>query len=314
MKKYIWKCEICNKVFESKQKLYNHKKEENHYLINNSKFGNVKTQTEIKYACQYCKKVFTTKSGRTLHERSCSLNPNKQPGYNLGKHLSYDTKQKVSLARKKYIKEHGGIWWSSRSKCKKSYAEAWVLKILNNEVQDKEFIEEYHLHKWFMDFAWPKKKIYIEVDGKQHEWEDRKKNDEEKDNYYKSLGWKVLRLPWSYCCSNTQDCIKNIIDFVDNSKVVDINWKSKKEIHNEKLKDATKAGKINSLGRINTNMVSNEEWKNRKNLVLNSGVDLSKFGWVSKVTKATGLSKHQIQDTCKHFNLNVYKTKKGPLV
>lgn len=309
MKETKWKCEICGEYLKSKNALYSHKKAENHYLINNTRFGIVRASEDIKYICQYCGKEFSTKSGKSLHERSCELNPNKQPGYNLGQHHSDATKKKLSEIRKQKIKDNGGIWWNSRSNCKRSYAEEWVLKIIKNEVADQEFIEEYHLNKWFMDFAWPKKKIYLEIDGQQHQWEDRKRRDHEKDEYYKSLGWKCLRLSWSYCCNNTQECIKNIIDFVDNSIVVDINWKSKEELHREKLEKAKSLGKINSLGRIDYKKINEEEFENRKNMILNCNVDLSKYGWISKVSNKTGLSKHQIVNTCNHFNLEVYHTK-----
>lgn len=43
------------------------------------------------------------------------------------------------------------------------------------------------------------------------------------------------------------------------------------------------------------------EFEKRKQLILNCGVDVHKFGWVSKVTKATGLSKHQIFKYSKTF-------------
>jgi hypothetical protein len=44
-------------------------------------------------------------------------------------------------------------------------------------------------------------------------------------------------------------------------------------------------------------------------LILNSGIDVSKFGWVKKVTETTSLTKRQIEKTVKHFNLKVFKRK-----
>jgi len=32
-----------------------------------------------------------------------------------------------------------------------------------------------------------------------------------------------------------------------------------------------------------------------------------KFGWVGKMEKATGLSKHQIEDCVRYFNLSFFK-------
>lgn len=252
---------------------------------------------KILFKCPYCnRELLTTNRGFGIHKGCCKDNPNGKQ-----RKLSLEERQKISERRKKYIAEHGGVWWSSRSNCKRSYAEEWVLKIIQSEVKDQNFIEEYHLHKWFMDFAWPKKQIYIEVDGDQHNWEDRKKKDEEKDNYYLNLGWKVLRLPWRYCYYNTQEAIKNIIDFVDNAKIININWEDPKIIEQAKRENLKAIGKVSSNGKCCPYMLSISEWEERKDKILNSGVDMMKFGWVGKMEKATGFSKRIIENTLLKF-------------
>ena len=185
------------------------------------------------------------------------------------------------------------------------------MKILRNDVEDQNFIEEFHLGKWFMDFAWPNKKIYLEVDGEQHNWNERKKSDQEKDDFYKSLGWRVLRLPWKYVCNNTAEAIKNIIDFVDKSLIVDINWVDPNIIKKQQKQNLVYNGQVNVLGIPHSGIVSIEEWENRKNLIINSGVDLTKFGWISKVMEQTKLSKRVIYNTVIHFNLPVFKLKRA---
>jgi hypothetical protein len=47
----------------------------------------------------------------------------------------------------------------------------------------------------------------------------------------------------------------------------------------------------------------------RKELILNCGVDLTRFGWVGEVEKATGLTKRIIESTVKYFDLEVFKRK-----
>ena len=216
-----WICAICSEKFISRRLLLIHRKE---------KHNNGKTQNHFcECYCQFCGKKFTTHSGNTIHEKSCSKNPNRVDGATKGYKMTEEQRKHCSEARKRIIAKNGGIWWSSRSKCKRSYAEEWILKIIHNKVQDQNFIEEYHLNRWFMDFAWPKKQIYIEVDGSQHEWPERKLKDKQKDEYYRSIGWKVLRLPWKYCYNNTQEAIKNIINFVDNAKSVNIDWEGPRE-------------------------------------------------------------------------------------
>ena len=201
-----------------------------------------------------------------------------------GHKMSAEARKKISEARKKYIKEHNGIWWNSRSKCKKSYAEEWTKKILENEVKDNTFREEFHIGRWFLDFAWPEKKIGIEIDGAQHEWADRKKNDEEKDEYCKSQGWKILRLKWSDICNNTQPAIQIIKEFVLNAEIIDYDFKPKPKY--------IKKGYYH---------IPEETWQERKEKIINSGVDLTEYGWQTKVSKITGLTRRIIYKTVEHF-------------
>lgn len=320
MENIIFKCKFCERVFSSKNACNSHsgkckqnpnakrtepseKWHEAMKKIDRSKLAN---QSKKEFECPFCnKKWITTKSGFSIHTKYCKLNPNRADSASLSHTWSDESRKKLSETRKKYIKDHGGIWWSSRSNCKRSYAEEWILKILKNEVKDQDFIEEYHLNRWFMDFAWPKKQIYIEIDGDQHSWEARKRSDEEKDAFYNSIGWKVLRLPWRYCYNNTQEAIKNIIDFVDNAKIININWvdpKIKKEKEKQERKqEYIEQHKINIRGITNPNMLSFEEWEKRKEIILNSNVDMMKFGWVSKMEKATGFSKRIIENVLLKF-------------
>ena len=50
--------------------------------------------------------------------------------------------------------------------------------------------------KYFIDFAIVEKKIALEIDGKQHQYENRKKSDEIKDKFLTENGWKVYRISW----------------------------------------------------------------------------------------------------------------------
>ena len=58
---------------------------------------------------------------------------------------------------------------------------------------------------------------------------------------------------------------------------------------------------IDELGRQRTSSLSVEDWKNRLNLILNSGVDLTKFGWKADLQRHTNLTRRQIDDTVLYF-------------
>lgn len=277
-KEYKWQCKWCNEhpIFRTRRLLQEHNKIMHSQLIKSS-WNKGLTKESNESIARGAKKLSAQFKGKPGHLQT------------------EETKKKLSEIRKQQIKENNGIWWSSRSKCKRSYAEEWTKNIILNEIKDNTFVEEYHIGKWFLDFAWPNKMIYIEIDGEQHEWAERKKSDEEKDNYCKELGWKCLRLKWKDICNNTQDAIQVIKEFILNNKILNYEFKniSKKEqrkIDSQKRKD-------------------NQEkiWLERKEHILNSGVDLTKYGYLEKLIKTTGYTKRIIENTIKKFPNELYK-------
>ena len=60
------------------------------------------------------------------------------------------------------------------------------------------------------------------------------------------------------------------------------------------ISEAGEKGLLDTKGRLNANKISYEEMNLRKETILNSGVDLSKYGCVEKISKVTGLTRRQI--------------------
>jgi len=84
--------------------------------------------------------------------------------------------------------------WATRSKLKPSYAEQYTMSMLDS--LGIKYERELKVGKWFIDFADSNKKLALEIDGKQHNLLERQASDKKKDEYLKSNGWKVLRIPW----------------------------------------------------------------------------------------------------------------------
>lgn len=276
--------------------------------------GKVKIEY-IDFTCPFCNETFShkTPSAKGLHINHCIMNPNRSE-YK-GHPVSDESKKRISLGMKKAISEGRATGWHKRKVGTKSYPEQWFEKVIQNEFKDKDYVTELSVGKWFLDFAWKKKMLYIEIDGKQHNDPDRAESDAKKDKFCKELGWKCLRLKWAYIVNNTQEAIRVAKDFIDNGRISEIQWVSKEEqkrvLKDKQISEYLSSGfKLDKLGRMNKRSLSEAVWEERKNLILGSGIDLTKMGWIAKVMKATGLSKKSIYIVVEKFNLRVYKTRR----
>jgi very-short-patch-repair endonuclease len=92
-------------------------------------------------------------------------------------------------------------------------------------------------YRYALDFAWPEKRLCIEIDGKQHLYDEKQiARDIEKDRLLKEDGWKELRLKWGYVVAKKEEAIKLITDFLNECGNITIPmYKSQLEIWEEKV-------------------------------------------------------------------------------
>lgn len=103
---------------------------------------------------------------------------------------------------------------------KPSYREQWFMNMMENELNQKvgvDYQREYPFHKYSIDFAWPDRKICVEIDGEQHQrFQEQKFRDLQKDFYLKDEGWLEVRRSWKYICNNTKQFIAEIKSILGN--------------------------------------------------------------------------------------------------
>lgn len=102
----------------------------------------------------------------------------------------------AKLAYQKVNEEGRFQGWKSRNII--SYAERFWMNVLDNN--NIKYQKEYSLNgKYFLDFLLEKngKKIDLEIDGKQHQYEERKIHDKRRDEYIISEGYIVYRISWN---------------------------------------------------------------------------------------------------------------------
>lgn len=147
-----------------------------------------------KKICKECQNEFETKIKRlTFCSNACSA---------IFRGKDDDIKLKLSLSAKENVKNGTHVGWQSRKI--RSYAELFFEKVLiNNNIK---FDTEYKINKrdlgikdasnYFLDFYLSDYNIDLEIDGKQHEYPERKIKDEIRDKLLKKNGYKVHRIKW----------------------------------------------------------------------------------------------------------------------
>lgn len=150
--------------------------------------GEIFTRPLLTVLCENCKTSFFTKRAK----RFCSNRCSRIYVSNLE-----STKEKVSkhfseIAKKRYEAGDSTIGWKTRSLMKPSYPELVTMQFFDKLSLSYE--REKKVGKYFIDFAIGN--IAIEIDGVQHEREDRKIHDEVRDEFLESQGWKIYRVKW----------------------------------------------------------------------------------------------------------------------
>lgn len=149
---------------------------------------NFKEQT-----CQICgKKYFgcINKNGKIKKSLSCCNEHHNQL-------RSIRSKESIN----KLISEGRFKGWQSRNIL--SYPEKFWNQVLQNNnieyITNKSIKQENGISNYFLDFYIEinNRKIDLEIDGKQHNFEDRKQSDIKRDQFINSLGIEVYRIPWN---------------------------------------------------------------------------------------------------------------------
>lgn len=139
-----------------------------------------------KCICKYCNKEFESNKFQKYCSEECRQ-----------KSIS----NQISLLRQKEIQN--GIFQGWKSRNITSYAEKFWKQVLDNNnikyILNKPVKQSNNISNYFLDFYIDNngRKIDLEIDGKQHKYQDRQKSDINRDEYLKSLGYEVYRIDWN---------------------------------------------------------------------------------------------------------------------
>lgn len=99
---------------------------------------------------------------------------------------------------------------------KRSYPEQWFETVIQNEIQNKEYISQYPLGRYCLDFAWTNEKKCIEVDGETHyRFQAEVDKDIKRDTWLIEQGWSILRFRWKDVQRDKKKYILILKRFID---------------------------------------------------------------------------------------------------
>ena len=178
-------------------------------MVSPRKGTGVRNRISEKIICVKCDSEFIAKhSMQTVCSRECHR-----------KHKTIEQNLKSSNSMKTRVENGTHVGWQSRKV--RSYAEKFFETVLvNNEIK---FDTEYKIKKrdlgfedssnYFLDFYLTDFNVDLEIDGKQHEYPDRKESDKIRDEALNKFGIKVYRIKWKNPNNESnKEYIKNEIE------------------------------------------------------------------------------------------------------
>lgn len=128
----------------------------------------------------------------------------------VGRKHTEETKQKISESYKRYLEDHPEmVGFVMNHSSKKSYPESYFEELFSNE--NIPLMYHKRVGRYELDFYNEDLKIYIEIDGSQHDSEYMITHDKERDKYLMDRGWIGMRIKWSEYMSLDESGRKNVV-------------------------------------------------------------------------------------------------------
>jgi very-short-patch-repair endonuclease len=164
------------------------------YIYNFTDFTNLILEgRQVTNTCASCGEKFTVpynKRRQSTCSKSCAMKAN----WSKDEYRKNITEKSRETAYKKHNDPDVKFGWQVRPKNYLSKPEKIAKKFLNkNKIKAT---MEHRVGKYYIDVAVVDKKLAIEIDGLQHEHEERQLSDAKKDEFLKSKGWTVHRIKY----------------------------------------------------------------------------------------------------------------------
>lgn len=191
-------CKFCGKICKNANSLRNHER-----LCKSNPERQESSWVKFNHERGAWNKGLTKETDERLKLRGEKLSNNYKNGViinaNKGKHHTEEEKKNLSIKRKQFLKENPDKvpYLLNHHSKGDSYPEKYFKEVLENE--KIEYKQNYYQIGYFLDFAWPDRKLYLEIDGEQHYVDKRIiEHDRVRTANLENEGWTCIgRVRWS---------------------------------------------------------------------------------------------------------------------
>lgn len=284
------------------------------------------------YICKFCSISYETKNSLSQHTYRCKDNPDKKITWSKGKNKenclsiarsidkrkktieanilngktypgkphTIETKLKLSIKRKKFLKDNSDKHpWKSNNKFISGPCENAKNYLRSKNIS---FVDEYcplQDRLFSIDIAFPDIKFGIEINGNQHY-----DSDGNLLEYYQNRHDLIVKQGWTLVELHYVSVVGKNVTILD-SIIEDRVQPDYTEYFIEKSKKSKcKTTKENILQRRQEKY--NGKWKDYPDKFLNSNIDFSKFGWVQEVSKILGITTQNVNKWMKRMMPEFY--------
>lgn len=172
-----------------------------------------------------------------------------------------------------------------------SYAEDFFERFLENNKFKLgiDYVREFQVSRYRIDFFFPKLKLAIEIDGQQHyKYKNRQISDKSKDNLLKSLDYKVLRISFKALFNNTKQILEKVLNILKNTKEQEVEIKNLTKVQLKTLNLLDEINKRKELKKKQSEDKRKEEILNKLKIL--ETIDMSKRGWLNEAKNKLKIS------------------------
>lgn len=243
--------------------------------------------------CQRCSKEFTDRPRSKYCSIECS------------RFVSPERRKIISEKRTKFLLENKDLHpWKKKTKHKSEPCERVKQFLKDSGIV---FVEEWNPledRNFSIDIAFPDIKLGIEINGNQHYNKDGSLAPyyQQRHDLIEKAGWTLLELHYSIAFNLEK--LKNILDIKEQP-----DYSEYFKILEEKRTQRNFSNPLVEKRGVKVSRNTDIKWEPFKQIIANSDIDFSKFGWVNKVAELLSISPQKVNKWMKRYLPDIYENK-----